>query len=195
MQIFHTIETRWFIKGKIPEEIQIWYDNSGEESLKQAARTDHYLRMLTDESQGVKLREGRIEIKKRTGELGMQSFSAACEGHVDTWCKWSFILAEIHKSGTIFNDQGNLVKVAKERWLKRILANNLVCLWELTGVNVDGHSGQWWTIAFEAFGEQPDLSAEFSEIVKQYSKDIQADYLNKQNSMSYSAWLSTLLNP
>ena len=82
-----TREVRWFSPGRIPVPVQNWYDLR--EKQIEPVRTDIYLSGLGT-SAGVKLREGRLEIKHRTEDHGLNEFAPGLSGHVENWIKWGF---------------------------------------------------------------------------------------------------------
>ncbi|MBC8503531.1 MAG: hypothetical protein ISR58_17985 [Anaerolineales bacterium] len=83
--MFSTVEVRWFYQGVIPSDIQTWFDQKvveGIEPINQPSRTDQYLLQGHNASLGVKLREGRVEIKQRVQEYGYAEFGPAVTGIV-----------------------------------------------------------------------------------------------------------------
>ena len=62
--MFPTIEVKWFFRGAVPSGIWEWICLHGHDWEKQPPRIDNYLQITEGDSLGVKLREGRIEIKQ-----------------------------------------------------------------------------------------------------------------------------------
>ncbi|TFG71830.1 MAG: hypothetical protein E4H27_03810, partial [Anaerolineales bacterium] len=58
-----SIETRWFFQGTVQPEVVRWFTTPL--ALAQPPRIDTYLYSPGTHDLGVKLREGRIEIKQR----------------------------------------------------------------------------------------------------------------------------------
>ena len=85
--MFSTVEVRWFFNAGIPKEIQYWFDQVNSLPAAQPVRTDHYLQQEENTGLGVKLREGRIEIKQRLQEFGQASFGSNVVGTIEGWSK------------------------------------------------------------------------------------------------------------
>lgn len=56
-------------------------------------RCDFYLRQPRRTTQGIKLREGNIEVKERIQNLGVHQWGDNLRGRTELWRKWSFKLA------------------------------------------------------------------------------------------------------
>ncbi|MFN2285080.1 MAG: hypothetical protein ACK2UQ_11710, partial [Anaerolineae bacterium] len=70
--MFPTVETRWFYPGIIPSDVLAWYHYGERAPEAQPTRIDYYLRLSDHGDLGIKLREGRIEIKQRAKQYGAQ---------------------------------------------------------------------------------------------------------------------------
>ncbi|BAY35854.1 hypothetical protein NIES2111_01710 [Nostoc sp. NIES-2111] len=84
-------EIRWFYPGRIPEGIKVWFHQYcliDQEQLPQE-REDVYLYIPGSDFLGIKLREGSLEVKWRTAELGVVSFGELVSGKAEKWTKWS----------------------------------------------------------------------------------------------------------
>jgi hypothetical protein len=57
-------------------------------------RTDRYLLLPDADDVGVKLRQGRLEIKGRHSLIGIQRFGDGLEGEVACWTKWTLAAPE-----------------------------------------------------------------------------------------------------
>src|SRR2546428_8912820 len=82
--MFTTAEVRWFFEGPVPDEIEQWLCRSNL-TLKAATREDHYLLFPAVLGLGLKLREGRLEVKTLIKTLGVRSFTADVAGTVPVW--------------------------------------------------------------------------------------------------------------
>ena len=82
------VEMRWFFKGPLPANVSAWFGSLGEFLPQLEQRTDLYL--ATREDLGVKLREGRLEIKWRRGPGHPMTISARVQGSAEYWDKWSW---------------------------------------------------------------------------------------------------------
>src|SRR2546422_3121611 len=74
-----TAEVRWFFEGQVPDEIEQWFCRSNL-ALKAAPREDHYLLFPAVLGLGLKMREGRLEVKSLIKTLGVRSFTADVAG-------------------------------------------------------------------------------------------------------------------
>src|SRR5439155_585332 len=81
-----TAEVRWFFEGQVPDEIEQWFCRSNL-ALKAAPREDHYLLFPAVLGLGLKMREGRLEVKSLIKTLGVRSFTADVAGNVQVWEK------------------------------------------------------------------------------------------------------------
>lgn len=81
-------EIRWFLPGKPPATLADWIAE-GDLGSAEAERIDRYLVLPACETTGVKLREGRFEIKARTADPVPVRFGDRVAGLRDGWVKWS----------------------------------------------------------------------------------------------------------
>jgi len=194
-----THEVRWFGSGAAPEAVRDWFA-AAPEPVVPPSRVDHYLHLPDDDSLGVKLREGRIEVKQRQGEKKTAAFHARVTGATAGWHKWSFplvegmpALAEIAETPTAW------LAVHKSRRLRSYAMNadgdiHLVspqdpppqgCDWELAAVRLGEQL--WWSVCFEAYGPNPEV------ILHRITAHLLATYppppLTLDQSWSYPAWL------
>jgi hypothetical protein len=166
--MFQSIEIRWFFQGEIPEPIHGWFHPSGEREPP-AVRTDHYLHIPDTDSLGIKLREGRMEVKQRIGEVEVWKLNEQVQGSIEQWQKWSYALNDAALVGKDLGEYPDRwIGVEKQRWLKMFAISDEGevhparpgiyldngCGWELTNVKIKGVNEAWWTIGFEAFGDQ-----------------------------------------
>jgi len=165
MFITTSAEIRWFIKGKIPTSVFDWFIGLNDNYVNQAKRTDYYLLLKSDDSLGIKLREGKVEIKQLNQFIGNISPGKNINGNAETWNKWSF---ELDQAKNILSKD-----LLNNKWLaitkNRILVNygiteeNIVsqkkpisyqngCITELTSINLNNED--WWSFGLEAYGEE-----------------------------------------
>lgn len=192
-----SVEVRWFVEGALPPDMPDWYEDAVGIPQWQE-RTDRYVRPVAPGGLNVKWREGGIEIKRRSEELGPSTWGDV-SGVVERWRKWGFHLAEDsplaatgrdwiavtkHRSvRTLTFKEGKLVLTKPTEHLQHGCGVELV---ELT-VN---HT-PWWSICLEAFG--PD--AEARELLQRTASRVFAENpppLALENSMSYVDWLARL---
>ncbi|MGL4619835.1 MAG: hypothetical protein ACRCZS_12370, partial [Chroococcidiopsis sp.] len=69
--MLNSLELRWFISGELPLEVSSWFeqDKLGGQLQAPETREDVYLYVPECEYMGLKLRQGRLEIKWRQAEL------------------------------------------------------------------------------------------------------------------------------
>lgn len=198
--MFSTDEARWFFKGSIPASILVWFAAQDCVTAVQPARVDYYLRLNRDDTLGIKLREGRIEVKQRTHPGEFIRFSEQTAGVAESWRKWSFGLAVADENVT---ESTQWVGVWKSRrWCLfemgadgRFLPNPVNampeqgCACEMTQVRLMNTSEMWWTLGFEAFGAETGRRDRLLLVAKLFLEQANAPVLTVKNSYSYPTWL------
>jgi hypothetical protein len=198
--MFPTVEVRWFNKGVVTPRVLNWFQQDKGKIEKQPARIDYYLRVADGGSLGIKLREGRIEIKQRYHQEGVVRFHERVAGQVEHWHKWSFELAERSKVGMAI-PASSWVEVEKKRIIQRYRITNqgntevvsvrAYCDWgcdlELTSINVEGE--QWWSLGFESFGDETAIRAGLILVVRKVLAAEEPPAFNAEDSYGYPKWL------
>ena len=173
MTAYRTAEVRWFTRGAVPASARSWFDGLGPD-VEPETRTDRYLEPTSD-ALGVKVREGRVEAKRRTAALGRidpEGVSAEAEA----WAKWSF------ETPTALEDGAGWVDVEKTRWQR----HEGGCALELSRVVVEGEP--WWSVCLEATG--PDDGARKVALEDGARRWLRgAPALAADRAMGYPAWL------
>ena len=161
--MLRTVEVRWFFTGDIPISVQDWFTAAAPSAAGEAPRDDYYLNIEDQNGLGIKIREGRLEVKERQFSLGICRFHKAIIGRMDSWAKWGINLKiSISKPANQVADIW--VPVTKERqmnsyiltegnWRSRggkLGIKEEGCEIELSKINIS--SRIWWTFAFEAPG-------------------------------------------
>lgn len=209
-----TTELRWFKSGTLPKEITQWFQHQLGELAPPEEREDVYLYTPGCEYMGIKLRQGRLEIKWRKAELGNLRFRDQVEGKVEKWGKW---LCE-DPTQQSFQPQDAVgkswVSVKKKRCLRRfalrpsqrkyqvisgesivaVSANQSIdqgCNVELTELSVNGND--WWSLAFEAFGEDDYLINNLQTVASKVFQNYLAIKLTTNDSYAYPCWLSLVM--
>lgn len=157
-----TVEVRWFEKGSIPGSVASWFERLAGEVAVQSPRTDRYL-LPTHAGTNVKLREGRVEIKRRDGDPDVVTFASGLTGQLGHWRKWAF---PTETSATQYAGETSWwIDVTKARRMRAYHVDEegavqpgtwgapsaRGCGVELAHVSVHGET--WWSLCLEAFGE------------------------------------------
>jgi hypothetical protein len=148
------------------------------------------------EDLGVKVREGRLEVKRRTSVVGDERWAVPVAGVVETWSKRGFEL----DSGARPPDW---IAVRKKRRLVtfRVSAGRVVRAGrvgarshgvgvELTEVTVRGV--RWWTLGLESFGPGESARIEALRKVAAHVFAAEPPALPLVASMGYPGWLRGL---
>ena len=191
-----TVELRWFFAGRLPQSAVGWFRAFGTNE-QQPPRTDRYLRP-SDAAMNVKLREGRVEAKRRMAAPHYVVLGGSHGGQMAQWCKWSFALAE--PPGDL---DDNWVPVRKTRWLLRYAWTDGMlevtrdadleprCEVELSEVEVLGRP--WWSLCCEASGDEADVLTSFALQTARHLADSNPPHtLKPEASYGYPAWLLRL---
>ncbi len=199
-----TAELRWFERGTLPEEIEHWFgqDCLGGQRSPAEEREDVYLYTPGCEYLGIKLRQGKLEIKWRKAELGVVRFGDRVEGKAEKWVKWTCEdpTDEMFKPAGVVG-KGSWVSVKKVRSQRQyqvlpgesitpVPVNESInqgCTVELTQLDINGNA--WWSLAFEAEGEDNCLMDTLQAVATWVFKSYRNPKLQVQDSYSYPSWL------
>ena len=203
--MYPTAEVRWFFAGPVPSAIAAWFQRGGGDVERQPPRTDRYLNLPGSPGVNIKLRESLIEIKQRVGDGEAFQFHEHVAGVVESWRKWSFELAEPRRARLrAAPPASSWIAVRKERRLRtyavkegeEVVAQPASgspvhgCELELTRVRAAREA--WWTLAFEAFGDESALRDNLV-LVAQHVFGLDAPpRLEIEHSRGYAAWLARL---
>ena len=209
MGMFRSAEVRWFFEGEGNAAIEQRMLQS-EMADRQPARLDEYLLLPGCTSTGVKIREGRFEIKSRTSPSVMHRYSERVAGYRDSWVKWSRAMPGSVDLLRCAKDDERWVAVKKRRVLRLfslesarpvetaprgpILSAGCQVEYSQIDVCADGVQAPaaWWSFSLEAFGE-PGTEANNLEATAHHIFDDGFDFsLPADASMSYPAWLASL---
>ncbi len=198
--MFPTLETRWFYPGPIPPDVLAWYHYGERAPEAQPTRIDYYLRLGDNDDLGIKLREGRIEIKQRVEQYGVEHLHERVRGLVEGWRKWSFGVDDL---GSGLGDT-SWIAVRKARRLRRYLVTDAGDVIAITGVEITApgcnvelaelaiHDETWWSLAFETFGPEATLHATFTHVVRHVLRGNAVPSLDAGHSFGYAQWMSNL---
>ncbi|HCF25780.1 MAG TPA: hypothetical protein DEV81_00825 [Cyanobacteria bacterium UBA11049] len=184
-----SFEIRWFYAGKLPATISDWFEQNELGGKLQAPeeREDMYLYSPGCEYLGIKLRQGRLEIKWRNAELDIVRLGEAVEGKLEKWAKWTCE----DPSQESFKPEAVL---GKSSWVsvKKVRSQRLYdsCAMEIAQLSVKGND--WWSLAFETVGAEDNKLEQLKNIATQpfqtYNGSVQA-----QDSYAYPTWLSLVI--
>lgn len=202
--MYPTVEVRWFYKGQIPNSVMESYLRFEGKLEVQPPRFDIYLLLKKSDDLGIKLREGMLEIKQRTQRYGVHHFNPHAAGFIEAWRKWSFELAQFpHNLAGIAKRSEGWANVYKQRWLRcyQVTQENEVtylptgekaengCEWELSSVQVEGFESSWWSMAFEAYGDEHTLNDTLLRSATKITLELVGWDYHFEDSLSYPAWL------
>lgn len=167
-----TAEVRWFFRGAPPEDVRQWF-RRGDLWAPQPTRVDEYLVLPGCTTAGMKLREGRFEVKAQTvAPVGAEYPGGVC-GYRDGWVKWSRYIGNAAqvRSFLLAGDE-EWVKVRKGRTLRGFSLDGVSdggdprevdangerppwgCCAEITELEVLApRPSSWWTLGLEGFGQ------------------------------------------
>ena len=123
-------EIRWFFEGKIPFNVtKILKEPSLDISEN---RTDHYLLVQGCDNIGIKIRNSRLEIKRRRDVQPYYLSKLNISGNIERWERWEWNdkTACIEIEQLIYKDDENpWIKVDKKRWQRKfnVRDNDLIC--------------------------------------------------------------------
>jgi len=192
-----SLELRWFFEGPLPDKVEEWLHKK--EFEKETLRTDTYLLFPSSEL-GVKIREGKLEIKYLVTAEEFHSEDSRISGRTEMWRKSSLPLKD-PSTNHLQVIKGPQITVEKERYRRLyginpstkivIPSNKKVAqgiIVEVTKLTIDGI--QWWTIALDALGENQKECLQLG--VKSVLNDYQGPKPKKEKSYSYPKWLSII---
>ncbi|MFN2186104.1 MAG: hypothetical protein ACK2UU_19140 [Anaerolineae bacterium] len=183
-----------------------WFHRAGQKPQEQPPRVDYYLDLGEHDSLGIKLREGRIEIKQREAQHGTVHLGPQVAGVMERWRKWSWALA-VPDSILAQNSISSPVwiGVEKERWLllyQTGLEGEIApapdggvveqgCQVELSRIQAQDQVG--WSLSFESFGGKA-AGREMLLLVAAhlFSREAIDLRLSVSNSYGYPKWLAML---
>ena len=197
-----SVETRWFLPGTAPPDVVQWFWD--EMMVTQPTRIDSYLYTPKVHSLGIKLREGRIEIKQLNKKLGPYTFHADITGMVGNWNKWGFPISNSHID--VEAESNVWIPVVKERMLRRyqVVSGGKIRAvpgWlfpmqrssiEITNIVINGTA--WWSFGLEVVGTDIDLFEALQTTAVLAFKGRGVPQFSATQSYSYPHWLN-LVHP
>lgn len=198
-----TAEVRWFYEGAIPDEVAAWFRQLKGEIMIQPPRTDRYVRP-TDAAMNVKLREGRVEVKRRDGSGRLERWTPQIAGQIGRWRKWGFAA-----QADALDDLGG-----QRYWIAVTKARRMRSYWvdadgrtepvrwgdlpargcdiELSRVTV--RDTVWWSLCLEAFGDEESLAERLRRTAQHVFTQGSPPELSAEHSYGYPAWLMNIVD-
>jgi hypothetical protein len=198
--MFNSKEIRWFSQDE-NEQISKWFRSKELFFAATVPRRDFYLPLPNKEDIGIKLREGKIEVKYRINKPKLGKLTDDTEGFYENWEKWSFGVKEGNQlSKKIIQEKKyDWIEIYKERIGLKITKNengkiellnikefiSYGCQVEYTRILVKDQ--EWFTFGLEWFGKKYiDLDPSLIEEI------LGNAILKKEESMGYGRFLKTI---
>lgn len=192
--MYKTKEIRWFFKND-RKPVRNWFEDLKFDVLEK--RNDFYLNLKKDDV-GVKIREGKVEVKHRIGSRARGCLNPKAWGNFEEYIKWSFPVNDDDAlyCETLSDGLENWTLIEKHRMAAQLSTTNnglmlypssqklkSGCQVEYSEIRLKGE--RWYTFGMEWFGEnqqelQPDS---ISDILGNTE-------LRSRQSMGYAAFLS-----
>ena len=203
--MYDSCEVRWFFPGDASTAAERWIA-AGEHSTQQAERTDRYLVLPGCDTAGIKVREGNFEIKARISPAEAITWNESIAGFRDAWVKWSRELHDLRGLANHPRDDETWVDVSKQRCVRLFSFESgspvevapggpwlsAGCLVEKSIVRAAEED--YWSFCFEAFGKPDALIGHLDTMVHYVAAEEPSLELPLSASMSYPAWLSSLVS-
>jgi hypothetical protein len=198
-----TNEIRWFYPGNIPKQITLWFEqNCLIKPSPPEERTDVYLYSPGCDFLGIKLRQGRLEVKWRQAELGVVRFGELIEGNAEKWGKWlcEDSTEESFQKATVLTKPSwisvhkvryaQLYQVLPDLSAQRVPADEGIknaCSVELTQLAIADN--YWWSLALEARGDDVRLMDNLQVTGRLIFNTVAFVEFLRENSYPYPKWL------
>jgi len=205
--MLRSAETRWFIPRALPDEVLIWF-KAARTLDSEGVQVHEYLLFPDCQSVGVKLREGRFEIKAILSASQPLSLDLGIQGTTEEWIKWSFVGEGLHTIDPALHQSDRWLKVYKERFLRRFSADSgslvevtarpgppsgIGCNIELTRIEVEANPRFWFSLGFEAFSASATATKILLDTILLFFQEhgrMPGISLGERDSLSYPAWLT-----
>lgn len=210
--IVSTTELRWFFRGTVAAEMGRWIRH-GDLWAQQPERTDVYLHLPGCRSAGVKLREGRFEVKVRTEPPAGIAYPGGVRGYREAWLKWSRDAGDVAPDEDFWRAEGERwIPVRKRRVLRGFSLDDVAadeaprevpldgehprrgCGVEIAGLVVGSGVAEerWWTLGLEGYDAAGDPSGALERVgAALFEQEPPPIRLELEDSQSYAAWLAT----
>lgn len=191
-------EVRWFVPGPIPRRVMSWFRSLAGPPLREEARTDLYL-VPTDPGMGVKVRSGRLELKRRFQSGPTLACGTTVAGQLEQWRKWGFSVAPDEQPEP---EAGHWIGIEKRRWTILFGADLNIpahdedrpgvirpgCMLELGAVHLPSGPPSW-TICLEAFGGESDRESLLRRVASSTLGRPGGPVLPLEAAFGYPSWI------
>jgi hypothetical protein len=195
-----TLEARWFSPPPLPDALREWFGTLG--TIETSTQTDLYL-PAEDPTLNLKLRDQKLQIKRRMAGPLRTSFGPRAAGRCEQWGKWSFNIGDEQASLWDRDPTDLWVPVEKTRHQISIPPENQSTIStdlpaaptatieaELTQVEANGDLQ--WTFCLEAEGPVPSLVETLMTAGPKLLDDRLPVTLSDDQSYGYVRWLQQL---
>ena len=205
--MFYSSEIRWFFAGE-PDPASVDWFAASRFGRQEEPRTDAYLLLPGCTTAGVKVREGRFEVKAQTSPREPVQFDNGVRGFEESWVKWSRGLEGADAAW--LEGEETWISVIKRRVLRLYaidgeqvdevpvgqFIDGAGCQLELAELTVPpsgtAPGTEWWSICLEAFGAPGQTQDTLTVMAAHESLGDIAEVLTLEPYMSYSLWLARL---
>lgn len=207
--MLHSAEIRWFFPQALPAAVLGWF-STGRDPAAEGVREDDYLLFPDCDTVGVKLRQGKLEIKALLSAPRPLTLRVGqnLNGRMDQWIKWSFEDQGLKALDPALRQSGRWLRVRKERRLRKFSATGSLaevpvdqtplpssgCNVELVRLEIPAHPPVWFSLGFEAFGSAAGNVETLDETLHHFFTLYGPPPdrpLTGRESLSYPAWLAT----
>ncbi|QNF35534.1 hypothetical protein HUW51_23540 [Adhaeribacter swui] len=212
----YSAEIRWFFNNLTEvNALEKWFNSRNLFFAGNWDRADIYLWQPGLEKLGIKIREGKVEVKVLLADKGEWPLAAENSGLANDWVKYSFGLQESDEenkkllqqfsSATLKTENDLWVRVDKERLLQKYAINLAEkhiqpiapdawpeegCGVELTKVKINEQT--YYTFGLEAFSKSHQESGNLRFVLNMLLPEIPGQNLKAQQSYSYPSFLNKL---
>ena len=201
----NTAEIRWFLPGSMPGNLVDWLQQQNGVYDDQPPRTDVYMVLPQQDMLGIKLREGRLELKKRI--IQHEAYNAeGIGGKIESWKKWSIMAADGVSPGTMyFQDAAHWISIQKNRFLQKYEVSETGGLmphpqtgYPASGIAVELSEltlmeNTWWTFGLECFGNTGNNHKVLIHSIPSLISGFPASGLTRASSAGYPEWINQQL--
>jgi hypothetical protein len=211
----YSTEMRWFFKDENQtKKITDWFAKNNLVFKNVWDRADYYL-LHQPETNGIKLREGKVEIKVLQQDVGKQTLQNKNKGIANSWHKYAFKISDDNndlmeivnafKGLRTIGLNRDWIKIEKERLiLKYSIENNTItkvadvntkidngCNIEFTKIMCNAKD-MYYTVCFESFGSNENLNDLLLQLANKICAEIGEAVFVNNDSHSYPAFIKMI---